>query len=226
MFLNAVAMNRKPHNALVAALACVAGLIWIDRACAQHKQWPACATSNSILRFHESDEPHTFTQSASRVDPHDRDKDGPHAFWLQGGLGVASADIKYRDWVAWESFFHLNASAHFRRHNRVVAFGFDHQGIEAWGIKSWWGTYGVSHSRSRSESSLSLGVGLTSWYYHTESSRGTIRSAKVPCLLAKAQTMIHAKQVLGVGLVLSGNLNKESPYVAGSIVFALGLWNL
>ena len=166
-----------------------------------------------------------FFQSDVQVDRQSSDTKGPHAFWVQGGLGVASADIEYRSWTSWEAFFHLNASVHVRRHNRVAAFGFDHQGIEAWGIKAWWGTYGISHSRSWQESSLSLGLGLTQWYYETESSRGTIRSANVPCLLAKAQTMVHAKQVLGVGLVLSGNLNKESPYVAGSIVFALGLWN-
>ena len=219
-------MNWTRHSSLVAALTIIAGLLWIDQARSQCKQWAACASSGPVLRFHGNHDHQRFFQSDVQDDRRGSDPKGPHAFWVQGGLGVASGDIKYRDWVSWEPFFHLNASAHFRRHNRVVAFGFDHQGIEAWGIKSWWATYGVSHSRSSLESSLSLGVGLTSWYYETESSRGTIRSAKVPCLLAKAQTMIHLPQVFGLGLVLSGNLNKDAPYVAGSIVLALGLWNL
>lgn len=215
-------MNWTHRSSLVAALTIVAILFGMEQARSQSKQSPAYAASGSARGFYE---PQRIFKSDTQVDQQRGPSKGPHAFWVQGGLGIASADIEYRDWRGWESFFHLNASGHFRRHNRVVAFGFDHQGIEAWGIKSWWGTYGVSHSRSSSESLLSLGVGLTQWYYHTESSRGTIRSDKLPSLVAKVQTIIHLPQTFGLGFVLSGNWNKESPYVAGSIVLALGLWN-
>ncbi len=216
-------MNWKSQCSFVAALTIV--IFWggMEQARPQCKPSTALAASGSALRLYEAQR--LFERDTQAAQPR-RDSKGPHAFWVQGGLGIASADIEYRNWVSWESFLHLNASAHFRRHHRMVAVGIDDLGIEAWGIKSWWGAYGISHSRSSSESSLSLGVGLTQWYYHTESSRGTIRSDKLPSLVAKAQTMIHLRQIFGLGLVLSGNWNKESPYVAGSIVLALGLWNL
>lgn len=219
-------MNGIPHLSLCAALTVITGFPRIDPALAQRKQLTTSASSSSILGTHEIDECRRRVQNDLNHDGQDGNRKKSHAFWIQGGYGVASADIRYRRWTSWESFFHANASVHFRRHNRVVAFGFDHHGIEAWEIKSWWGTYGVSHSLMWLESSLSLGAGLTRWYYHTESSRGTIRSTKVPSLLVKAQTIVHAKQTFGFGIALSGNLNKESPYVAGSIVFVLGVWNL
>jgi hypothetical protein len=115
---------------------------------------------------------------------------------------------------------------HFRRRNRVIAIGLEGEGVEAWGINTVWGSYGFSYHSPSSEASLSAGIGLSSWYYNTESSRGTIRSPKVPCLIARAQAIGHLSQMLGFGFFLVGNINRESSYVAAGIVFTLGVWNL
>lgn len=216
-------MNGKSARVCIAALLAAAGLF--ETAPAQSKHWAGSATSRMMRPLEVRQEKQGLIQSDGQGDQRDG-KTGPHAFWLQGGLGVASADISGRYWTSWEAFLHFNASAHFRRKHRLVSIGLDHQMIEAWEIKSWWASYGFVHSLPYLEASLSLGAGLTRWYYDSESSRGRVRSVKAPSLLAKAQVITHVKQILGLGLVLSGNVNNEASYVAGSIVLALGAWNL
>lgn len=216
-------MNGKSARVFVAALLAAAGLF--ETAPAQSRHWAGSAASRMMRPLERRRENPGMMQSDGEGDQQGG-KTGPHAFWIQGGLGVASADIRGRYWTSWEPFLHFNASAHFRRHHRLVSIGLDHQMIEAWEIKSWWAGYGIVHSLPYLEASLSLGMGLTRWYYDTESSRGRVHSAKAPSLLAKAQVIAHVKQMLGLGLVLSGNVNNEAAYVAGSIVLALGAWNL
>ncbi len=216
-------MNGKFAPVFVVALLAVAGRF--ETAPAQSGHRAGSATSRMMRPLEVRQENPALVQSEGQGDRQDG-RTGPHAFWIQGGLGVASADIRGRYWTSWEPFLHVNASAHLRRHHLLVSIGLDHQMIEAWEIKSWWASYGFVHSLPYLEASLSLGAGLTRWYYDSESSRGRVRSAKAPSLLAKAQVITHVKQILGLGLVLSGNVNNEAAYLAGSLVLALGAWNL
>ncbi len=146
------------------------------------------------------------------------------ALWFQGGFGAASTDIYDQNQPS-ELFLHGEFSVHFRQHHKSISIGVHKEVTEAWGIKTLWGTYGYSYSRSWLESSLGAGIGYSQWYHHTESSRGTIHSSHVPSLIIRAQTLVHLRQLFGLGLVLAGNVNRESSYLSGGFVFALGLWN-
>lgn len=165
-----------------------------------------------------------FKTAANDTCWENNDKKGNHALWFQGGLGATLADIYDRNRPA-ELYVHGEFSAHFRRHHRTISVGVHADGWDLWGIETIWGTYGLNYSRSWLESTLSAGIGLSQWYHYTESAKGTIRSSHVPALIIRAQTVLHLRQLLGLGLVLVGNINTESSYLGGGLVFALGLWN-
>jgi hypothetical protein len=176
------------------------------------------------LIIHESSSRHNLLSSIRLNKSLSNRKKGNHALWFQGGFGAASTDIYDQNQPS-ELFLHGEFSVHFRRYHNIMAIGVDSESVEAWGIKTLWGTYGYSYSRSWLEASLNAGIGYSQWYHHTESDRGTIHSPHVPSLIIRAQTILHLRQLFGFGLVLTGNVNKESYYVAGGFVFALGLWN-
>lgn len=94
------------------------------------------------------------------------------------------------------------------------------------GIETFWGSYGFSSAKASFESTISAGIGFSRWYYHTETELGTIYSSYVPSLIVRAQAILHLRQLFGFGLVLTGNVNSESFYLAGGFVFSLGFWNL
>ena len=151
-------------------------------------------------------------------------KKGNHALWFQGGLGAAFTNI-YDRIQSSEFFFHGELSAHFRRDQKAISLGVHGEGKETLGVMTFWGTYGYNYSGSWFESTLSVGIGLSQWYYDTESIRGKIYSHHVPALVIRAQTIVHLRQGFGLGLVLTGNVNRELSYMGGGLVFALGLWN-
>lgn len=162
--------------------------------------------------------------SSIRLDKSLSRKKRNHGLWFQGGYGAASANIYDRIHPA-KLFFHGEISIHFRRQHQTISIGAHEEGTETWGIKTLWGTYGYSYSRPWLEASLHAGIGLSQWHHHMESKIGTIHSSHVPGLMIRAQTLVHLRQLFGFGLVLAGNVNKESSYLSGGFVFALGLWN-
>jgi len=150
-------------------------------------------------------------------------KKGARAFWIQGGLGFASANINY-DYHP-SDFMHLELNGHFRRDHKLYSAGWDAQGTDCWGIDTFWGAYGRSLYGRWGEAAISGGIGLLRWYYHTESDRGTIYSPTVPSLIIKAQGIAHLPQAIGCGFVFTINLSWEATYIAFSTVVALGGWN-
>lgn len=166
-----------------------------------------------------------FIPNSKFNEPASNSDNGNHALWLQVGLGLASAQINHR-YYPQGTFIHGEFNVHFRRRDRVIAIGLDGEGTEAWGINTIWGSYGYSYHLPTFEAALSSGIGLSSWYHDTESSRGTIRSPKVPCLLARLELICHLPQIIGLGFFFTGNINRESSYVAGGIAFNVGVWNL
>ena len=147
------------------------------------------------------------------------------AVWISAGLAVGNAHDHRRSRSYITDCSLMDISAHFRREWLVISGGYQlTRPYEQMKIHTFYLLFGKSFHRWNGEAGISLGASINRWRAHTESARGVIESSLYFGMQGKAHILVHFPQLVGLGMSVEGNLNREVSYYAFALTLSLGYW--
>lgn len=148
------------------------------------------------------------------------------AVWISAGLGIGNARDNRRSRSNATDCQLLDISGHFRREWLVISGGYQ----QTWPyedqmiIHTFYLLFGKSFHRWNGEAGISIGASVNRWRAHTESARGVVESSLYFGMQGKAHILVHFPQLVGLGMSVEGNLNREVSYYAFALTLSLGYW--